>query len=201
MLLTCTQCGVRFESPIITGTASLRLQDVRTNCPNGHVFTIPDGDYDMVDSVVTAFRGATAAQIAELKAVAELARAERISPAEAINQAANISAPFAGLMGRLQAVGGLPLLIAMIALLLQIMSANSDDAADAAQLAELKAIAGSNAEIAAILSETAGSPEPPRRAAPTTPSTHTKTSAPHDANRHERRRLKAEERRKSKPLP
>lgn len=197
MLLTCPQCGVRSDSPIFVGTGRLSLTGVQTNCPNGHIFTIPDGEYDMVQSVITAFRGATAAQIADLKTVAENASKRRISEDDAIDQAGSIRGQFAGLIALMQRLGGLPLLIALIALMLQIMTANSDDAADAAQLDELKTIARSNAEIAALLNETAGSPVRPRHEAQMKPSSHTKTNAQREANRRERRRMKGEARRKS----
>ena len=198
MLLTCPQCGVEFESPIFGGTGTVTFARVATVCPNGHDFNIPDGEYDFISSVITAFRGVTAEDLGKLRALAESAKASTISNDEAVSEAGSINPRFAGLMALLQGVEGWTLLIALISLLLQVMSMRSDDVADAAQLKELKALAQSNAAVAAILSARARPPRPQHHAVVTTPPTHTKTSAQPAANRHERRRLKSDARREGK---
>lgn len=219
MFATCPVHGrVPVSSPV-GGNASIRFKNTATNCPYcGRPSVIENGVYDIVQSVVRAFRaeGVTREQVDRLKAVAEQVQAGTLSKPAATDQIATLNPAIQALWKWLNESGQaisvllaiIGIYISIIALNVAIESSRSDDAAAAEQLKATQTQNATSAEqlaearlqtdlIAKIVSRL------PAQVTPTdsvTQPARIKSRVPAAPNRHERRKAARQAKQKAKPI-
>lgn len=109
-----------------------------TDCPACGLMTpIEDGTYEIANSTFRSFRALDVPDLLRFQAI--LAEAKGKPPVEVAEAAKDIDPAFGKVVQVLQALGGLPLLIALIGLYIQYAAYKDDNADQDAVLSELKA--------------------------------------------------------------
>lgn len=182
---------------MIGGSGTFFMAGNRTNCPScGRFTSVPDGEYQLTDSVLTSFRVLTEANALRFQAVLAGADESATSKQMVVAEAKALDPVFGKAVALLYAIGGIPLLATLIGVYLQWSAMQDDNTYQDAVLSELRA---SNSrqeqllqEMRRIMSATDTSAPPPySQQRPVT--SHNQPTEAEGLNRASRRRaLKAE---------
>lgn len=138
----CPACGLRFSSRMFSFTdpSNVTLSGNRESCPQcGEMADIQDGTYDFVGNAISSFRALDGLAIRRFQDVLKAAESDHAGKAKVISEAAALDPTFGKFVATLQALGGLPLLLAFIALWIQWMAYTEDTRDQEAVLGELRA--------------------------------------------------------------
>ena len=194
MPVHCDTCGFDFPSRglRIGGNVTINIGRYTENCPrcNGRA-SVRDGRYDFVGGAVASVGPYEPDALIRFRALMEAAHAGGATADAVVAEAETLSPEFGKLVATVQALGGLPLLVALVAVWLQLSAMQSDNADQDAVLAELRESNAHQEEIIASLRElieTQGTAEPPPYSPQRQGTNHTRPIAASGPDRAARRR-------------
>jgi len=118
-LIKCISCGGVYSSPFNFGgrKSTGSFVNCQVQCPNpncGTVNRVPDGEYDVEDDVLVAFRAASRADLDAFLAIVEALKAGTINEAQAVEQAEKVKSGFGSTLAKLIKMGKKPAAIAWL---------------------------------------------------------------------------------------